>query len=115
MANSFLNIDNPDKNDNRHYCFKDEDFYDRVEFPIISSWLDNGSKVIDLGCGNGSLIRYLKQRNDIEIEGIEISQSGVDFCLKNGFNVYQGEIDKKETYKNYHNKQFNFSICNVTL
>ncbi len=109
------NIDEPNKNDNRFYDFSKEDFYTRAEFFIISNWLKNMKKVIDLGCGNGSLIKYIKERKNIEIEGIEIAQSGVDFCLKNGFNVRQGEIDKLDTYKIYSDLQFDVAICNVTL
>ena len=115
MSNNITNIDRPEKNDNRCYNFNKEGFYVRAEFPIISEWLKDGNKAIDLGCGNGSLIKYLKERKNIEIEGIEIVQSGVDFCLHNGFKAEQGEIDKTETYAKFSNNQFDVAICNVTL
>lgn len=108
-------LDNPEINDNRHYDFSHEDFYFRKEFPIISGWIKNNSKVIDLGCGNGSLMKYLKDKNDVTIEGVEISQSGVDFCLKNNLVAKIGEIDKVETYSEYKDNEFDYAICNVTL
>jgi methionine biosynthesis protein MetW len=115
MSNNLVNIDNPEKNDNRYYDFSNEDFYSRAEFPVITDWLSVGNKIIDLGCGNGSLMKYLKENKNVEIEGIEIAPSGVDFCLRQGLNARQGEIDKANTYIEYTDKQFDFAICNVTL
>lgn len=107
-------IDNPAVNDNRHYHY-DDNLYFRKEFPIISSWIEEGAKVIDLGCGNGALMKYLVENRKVNIEGIEISASGVEVCKKNGLMTVAGEIDKKDTYNNYTNKQFDYAICNVTL
>lgn len=115
MSKKRIDLDNPELNDNRDYNFSSEDFYFREEFLIIGDWIKNGSKVIDLGCGNGSLLKYLKNKNNLAIEGIEISQSGVDFCLRNNLKAKQGEIDKKETYNNYQDNQFDYAVCNVTI
>jgi methionine biosynthesis protein MetW len=115
MSKSPESLDNPFLNDNRLYDFRNEDFYIREEFPIINNWIKNKTKNIDLGCGNGSLMKYLKEQKNIEIEGIEISQSGVDFCLKNELIAKRGEIDKQETYNCFSNQQFDYAICNVTL
>jgi methionine biosynthesis protein MetW len=68
--------------------------------------------VIDLGCGDGSLLKFL-QRKKITGEGIELSESGVKSARKKGLNVRVGTIDKK--LKFYKKKQFDYSICNVTL
>lgn len=115
MSNIKINLDNPDLNDNREYDFSNEHFYVREEFALIDKWIKNDSKIIDLGSGNGSLIKYLKDRSKDMVEGIEISKTGVDFCLKNNILAKQGEIDKKETYEEYLNNQFDFAICNVTI
>lgn len=108
-------LDKPEINDNREYDFSQEGFYIREEFSVINNWIKGETKIIDLGCGNGSLMKYLKERKNIKIEGLEISQSGVDFCLKNNLAAKQGEIDKLETYNNYSDQQFDYAICNVTL
>jgi methionine biosynthesis protein MetW len=107
-------IDDPTKNDNRQYHY-DENLYLRKEFPIISGWIEEGTKVIDLGCGNGALMKYLVENNKVNIEGIELSASGVEVCQKNGLRAKVGEIDKRETYNNYSDEQFDYAICNVTL
>lgn len=115
MSNKRIDLDNPELNDNRNYDFSQENFYIRGEFSIISDWVKNKSKIIDLGSGNGSLMKYLKDKNDAIIEGVEISQSGVDFSLKNNLDARQGEIDKLETYSDCKNNQFDYAICNVTI
>jgi len=107
--------DNPKINDNRNYIYNDN-FYMRDEFPIIKDWIKDGSRIIDLGCGNGSLIRYLlDNKTNISIEGIEMSESGVNSAQKYGFKVKQGFIDKLEAYKEYKDEEFDYAICNATL
>jgi len=51
--------------DNRQYFYNDE-FYIRAEFPIINNWIKEGSKIIDLGCGNGSLMKFIKENKNAE-------------------------------------------------
>ena len=109
-------LDNPAFNDNRRYDYSDERFYVRAEFPMIAGWIPDGSKVIDLGCGNGSLMKYiLDKKKEVKIEGIEVSDSGVGFCRKNGMNARIGKIDDSGTYKEYREKEFNYAVCNVTI
>lgn len=108
-------LDNPENNDNRRYDYSTEDYYYRAEFSIIENFINDNSCVIDLGCGNGSLMKYLAERKKIKIEGIEISPSGVNQCLKNNLSARLGEIDDSQTYNNYVDDQFDFAVCNVTL
>lgn len=115
MLKKRIDLDTPELNDNRDYDFNLKGFYSREEFSIINDWIKDGKNVIDLGCGNDSLMKYLKDKNDVTIEGVEISQSGVDFCLKNNLVAKIGEIDKVETYSEYKDNQFDYAICNVTL
>lgn len=106
-------IDSPINNDNRSYKY-DNIFYNRHEFLTIKKWIPSNSRIIDLGCGNGALIKYLSQSN-IDAIGIEISESGIEHCLNNNLNVIHGSIDSKDTYEIYRDNQFNYSICNVTI
>jgi len=108
-------LDNPLLNDNRNYDFTKESFYTRAEFPIISEWINTGAKIIDLGCGNGSLLKYLEEKKSVKSEGLEISQSGVDFCLENKLKARRAAIDELQTYANYGNQEFDYAICNVTI
>lgn len=105
--------DNPKINDNRNYIYE-ENFYVRREFPIIKKWVKESSKIIDLGCGNCSLIKYLENKK-IYGEGVDISKSGIRVCLKNNIKAKIGYIDREEIYKEYKDNEFDYAICNVTI
>ena len=98
-------------NDNRNYVYSADSFTRRDEYQIILSWITKGSRVIDLGCGDGTLLQLLQKR-EIEGEGIEISESGVREAREKGLTVTRGRID---THLPYKKKEFDYSICNVTL
>lgn len=55
-------IDDPTLNDNRKYDYTNHETQYRAEYPIIESFIQQNSKVIDLGCGNGSLLMILKDK-----------------------------------------------------
>ncbi|MGH8100424.1 MAG: methionine biosynthesis protein MetW [Chthoniobacterales bacterium] len=101
--------------DNRQYRYEATSFYTRPEYSVIERWIPEHSRIIDLGCGNGSLIQYLITRKNVVAEGIERAASGVDFCMQNGLKARRAEIDVRETYANYGRDVFDFAICNVTL
>ena len=106
-------IDDPIFNDNRRYNYTDHETQHRDEYPIIESFIQPNSKVIDLGCGNGSLLKLLKDKKNIHEYGIEMVQSGVDVGLEKGLNVRQGLIDSP--LDEVEDKQFDYAICNVTI
>ena len=64
-------------NDNRHYKFSKNSISSREEYDVILNWIPTGSKVIDLGCGDGSLLKLLEKKG-VTGEGIEISKTGVN-------------------------------------
>jgi methionine biosynthesis protein MetW len=97
--------------DNRNYLYQESSVTKRVEFSVIEKIVGKNKKVIDLGCGDGSLMQLLS-KNGNKCHGVEISQSGVDVCKKKGLNVVEGRIDTKLPYKD---KSFDVAICNVTL
>lgn len=98
-------------NDNRNYKFPKNSISDREEYGVILDWIPKGSRVIDLGSGDGSLLKLLKEKG-INGEGIEISKSGVRVSKDRGLKVKQGQIDVNLDYKD---NQFDYAICNVTL
>jgi methionine biosynthesis protein MetW len=106
-------IDDPTVNNNREYDYTDHETQYRDEYPIIESFIEPNSKVIDLGCGNGSLLKLLKDKKKIQEYGIELVRSGVDICREKGLNVRQGSIDSP--LKGIEDKQFDYAICNVTI
>lgn len=99
--------------DNRNYVWDNEEISQRSEYSYIERWIPNSTKVIDLGCGNGSLLENLKEKKDASEFGIEISESGVAICKKKGLNVRQGRIDVE--LNDVSNNSFDFAICNVTI
>jgi methionine biosynthesis protein MetW len=101
--------------DNRQYRYEATGFYIRPEYSVIERWIPEGSRIIDLGCGNGSLMQYLITRKMVVAEGIERAASGVAFCGQNGLKARRADIDVHETYANYARDVFDFAICNVTL
>ncbi|HQR10217.1 MAG TPA: methionine biosynthesis protein MetW [Casimicrobiaceae bacterium] len=66
----------------------------RADYATIASWMDKGSRVLDLGCGDGSLLAYLKREREVRGYGIEIDDMGVFSSLRNGINVLQSNLEQ---------------------
>lgn len=99
-------------NDNRKYKYSKESVSKRAEFDQIVKWIKKGSKIIDLGSGDGTLLKILKDEKKTKGVGVEISKSGVESAKKKGIKSEIGSIDRKLSYKN---NEFDYAICNVTL
>jgi len=65
----------------------------RADFATIAAWLAPGSRVLDLGCGDGSLLAYLQRERGVTGYGIEIDDAGVLASVKNGINVLQSDLE----------------------
>ena len=98
--------------DNREYKYKAYRSAHRQEFSKIVDWIPKGSRVLDLGCGEGSLLRLLVEKKKAQVEGIEISPSGVEVCRSKGLKVRQGRIDEGLPWAD---DAFDIAVCNVTL
>ena len=98
--------------DNREYEYKADRSAHREEFSKIVDWIPKGSRVLDLGCGEGSLLKLLVERKKAQVEGIEISPSGVEVCRSKGLKVRQGRIDEGLPWVD---GAFDYAVCNVTL
>ena len=99
--------------DNRQYHWESDDIIHRPEYPAIIPWIHEGAKVIDLGCGNGSLLRLLKDKKHIDAAGVELSDTGYEITKKHGINVKQARIDEKLEW--IADNEYDIAICNVTL
>ena len=82
-------------------------------YPIIKRWINPGSKVLDLGCGDGSLLQSLILEKHVEGVGVEISQEMIVQCIKKGIAVYQADIDKD--LSEWSDGSFDYVILNATL
>lgn len=65
----------------------------RPELEIISEWITAGSRILDLGCGDGVLLRYLRDTRNVNGYGIEIDDQNVLHCIAGGVNVIQTDLD----------------------
>jgi methionine biosynthesis protein MetW len=66
----------------------------RYDFDVITEWIEPGEKVLDLGCGDGSLLKHLIEVRDVQGWGVEIDPDNVVACLANGINVIQVDLEK---------------------
>jgi len=55
--------------------------------------VETGSRVLDIGCGDGALLAYLAREKAVDARGIELSQAGVNACVRHGLSVIQGDAD----------------------
>jgi len=85
----------------------------RFDLQIIASWIEPGSKVLDLGCGEGELLYFLKKDKQIEGTGIERVESKVVRCIEKGLPVIQGDIN--EEIMDYQDNTFDYVILSQTL
>ena len=85
----------------------------KKEFYIISDLIENNSRVLDVGCGDGTLMEYLKNNKKIDIRGIEISKNNAQKCIGKGLSVIEGNAEMDLTQ--FPNKSFDFVILSQTL
>ncbi len=85
----------------------------RFDLQVIASWIKPGSRVLDLGCGNGDLLNYLKLSKQVHGTGIELSDSKVARCIERGLTVLQGNF--LEEVHDYPDLSFDFVILSQTL
>ena len=92
---------------------KDDNNNIRFDLQIIASWIEPGSKVLDLGCGEGDLLRFFKDKRDVDGIGIEYTEEKVARCIEKGISVLQGDIN--EEVLDYPDKIFDYVILSQTL
>ncbi|MBA3022380.1 MAG: methionine biosynthesis protein MetW [Sideroxydans sp.] len=85
----------------------------RPDFAAIAAWIPQGSSVLDLGCGDGSLLRYLRETRDVRGYGVEISDANIAACIANGVNVIQNDLD--HGLADFESDSFDFVILSQTL
>ncbi len=85
----------------------------RVDLVAISELVTPGSRVLDIGCGDGQLLKLLEATRDVDGRGIEISQKGVNESVARGLSVIQGDADTD--LADYPDDAFDFVILSQTL
>ena len=85
----------------------------RVDLLIIAEMIKPGSRVLDIGCGDGTLLRILADKHGVDGRGIELSQAGVNQCVAQGLAVIQGDADTDLAY--YPDLAFDYAILSQTI
>ena len=85
----------------------------RKDFKLISEWIQPNSSVLDLGCGDGSLLKLLIEKRNIRGYGIDTSVDKIIKSVNNNINVINTNINHKLDY--FSNKSFNYVILAQSL
>jgi len=85
----------------------------KKEFQIISDLIKNNTRVLDVGCGDGTLMKYLKDNKNIDTRGLEISKSNVQDCISKGLSIIEGNAEKD--LHQFQNLSFDYAVLSQTL
>ena len=83
------------------------------EFQVIADLIEKDKKVLDVGCADGTLMKFLKDNKNINIRGLEISKERVQECIAKGLTVIEGNAEKD--LKQFPDKSFDYVILSQTL
>ena len=85
----------------------------RIDLMLIAGLVERGTRVLDIGCGNGELMELLVDERNVDARGLELSQQGVNACVSRGLAVVQGNADTDLSY--YPDQGFDTVILSQTL
>ncbi|MFT6580260.1 MAG: methionine biosynthesis protein MetW [Alphaproteobacteria bacterium] len=85
----------------------------RVDLQLIADMIEPGSRVLDVGCGDGALLAYLAQTKQTDGRGVELSMAGVSKSVRSGLSVIQGDADTD--LKDYPTGAFDYVVLSQTL
>ena len=85
----------------------------KIEFKIIAELLLSNSRVLDVGCGDGTLMEYLSREKNIDVRGLELNENNVKVCISKGLSVIEGNAETE--LDQYPDKSFDYVILSQTL
>ena len=85
----------------------------RGDLALVADLIEPGSRVLDVGCGEGELLAHLARAKGVDGRGIELSQSGVNACVRHGLSVIQGDADSDLSA--YPPDSFDYAVLSQTL
>ena len=85
----------------------------KKEFYNIANLVTKNAKILDVGCGNGELMKYITENISKDIRGIELSKSNVQKCVEKGLTVIEGDAEKD--LRQFPDNSFDFVILSQTL
>ena len=85
----------------------------RVDHDLIAEMIEPGSRVLDVGCGDGELLQLLTERNGVDGRGVELARDKVNACVARGLSVIQGDADRD--LANYPDQAFDYAVLSLTI
>ena len=85
----------------------------KKEFEIISQIIKNNKRVLDIGCGDGTLMEYLKFNQQNDVRGLEPQKDLVQKCIAKGLSVIEGDAEKELVQ--FPDKSFDYAVLSQTL
>jgi methionine biosynthesis protein MetW len=89
------------------------EIYGRSDYAIISELVEPGTRVLDLGCGAGELLAWLKDNKKVDSRGVELTSANVQKAIARGVSVYQGDLET--ALEDYPDRAFDYVILSQTL
>ena len=86
---------------------------DRADHLLIADLVAPGSRVLDVGCGDGALLQLLADHRNVDARGIELSRERVNACVARGLSVIQGDADRD--LLNYPDQEFDYAVLSLTI
>jgi methionine biosynthesis protein MetW len=85
----------------------------KKEFKIISEIIKKNTRVLDVGCGDGTLMKFLKENKNVDTRGFEISKTKVQNCIGKGLSVIEGDAEKD--LQQFPDSSFDYAVLSQTL
>lgn len=86
----------------------------RADLQLIANWIPEGSRVLDLGCGDGTLLDHLQSHKGVTGYGLEIDPDNINACVAKGVNVVEQDLDAKGL-ANFKHQQFDIAVMTQAL